>query len=70
MPASRINHRVVQLHGRTSPNEQPIQKHDLVRGEARLLGTLMRSGKVVDYYRIDDGETISYVYSERTDLKS
>ncbi len=28
---------------------------------------MVRSGKIVDYYRIDDGETVSYVFNERVD---
>lgn len=64
---SRIGKRAIQLHDRTHLEKRQIQRHDIIKGEARLLGTLARSGKIVDYYRIDDGETVSYVFNERVD---
>lgn len=58
--------RVVKLHSRGRPVEPMPLYCGIVAGEARLLGSLVRDGRIVDYYQIDDGEKISYVYSERS----
>lgn len=69
MSGTRDTGSVVNLRGRAPSVEPPLLCSEMIKGEARLLGSLVRSGKVVDYYRIDDGERVSYVYSERSDPK-
>jgi len=63
----RDNSRIVNLHSRGRPAESAPLSCGIIVGEARLLGSLVRNGKVVDYYQIDDGEKVSYVYSERSE---
>ena len=38
---SRIGKRAIQLHDRTHLEKRQIQRHDIIKGEARLLGTLV-----------------------------
>lgn len=64
---SRDSSRTVNLHSRGRPAEPAPLYCGIIAGEARLLGSLVRNGKVVDYYQIDDGEKVSYVYSERSE---
>jgi hypothetical protein len=63
----RSNNSVVDLHSRGRPVERAPLYCGIIAGEARLLGSLVRNGKIVDYYQIDDGEKVSYVYSERSE---
>lgn|GEM_PF-1061449 len=56
---------VIRLDSRVGAAKTLSNERGMIRGEARWLGTLVRSGKIVDYYRIDDGETVSYVYRDR-----